>query len=314
MMQKFVPVTIYLLSFLLNTGGAYAQSKWAFTGQFNFGGTLLFTRGPAQNFPGLRLFAAFSANALRGDILLSYGPALSIYTKTIGANLNPLVGDLQIDLNNSISVGAVWGRHLDYTKYSRSIHNHEGYNISMKRDAGVILSTTFVLNNHRRNQVIGSCNITAGPVTLNYYNDGAPFDLLGLGDSFDRYWTGGGTITVHNKGSYNAVELSFDQFTGYVPLLYELTGVLGINIPLYDTQGTKKVYNYNTSAYTLRVNLDNRFSGYLGVMGSLKSKGGKYWGIQDIIHLKGHYPFHPNNDGNRLLFGAGYQQPGHVQF
>jgi hypothetical protein len=314
MVPKHLIAILFVVCLYFQYTRSYAQSKWTFTGQFNFGGSMLITRGPAQHFPGLKFFAAFSANALRGDVFLSYGPALSIYTKTIGANLNPLVGDWQIDLNNSVSVGAVWGRQLNYSKYTRTIHNHEGYNISMQRDAGLILSTTFVLNNHRRNQVVGSVNINAGPVTINYYNDGSPFHILGLGDSFDRYWTGGGSIILHNKGGYNAVELSFDQFTGYVPLLYELTGELGLNIPLYDSPGEKKAYNYNTSAYTLRVNLDNRFSVQAGVMGSLKSNGNKYWGIQDMIHLKGHYPFHPNNDGNRLFFGGTYQQPDHVQF
>jgi len=310
-MRKSIYVWV-LAIVLIAKNNAYTQTKWRYTPQFNFGGVLLLVHGPGQHFPGMKMYAGFSATAIRGDFMLSYGPTLSIYTKTIGANLNPLVGDWQVDLNNAFTIGALSGSQLPYGKLLRTMRNGESYNLLHYRDAAVMLSTNFLLNNHRRHQVVGSLNITAGPVSVNYYNDGSPFHILGLGDSFDRYWTGGGTVTIHNKKGYNSVEFSYDQFTGYVPLLYELTGQLGLNIPLYDTPGEKKVYNFNTSAYHLRVNIDQRFGVHTGVIGSLKSKNNRYWGIQDIIHLLGNYPFHPNHDGNRFFFGGSYQQHPHV--
>jgi hypothetical protein len=310
MARVFISSILLFFSSAVTGYHSYAQPKWRYTGQVNVGGNLVLVRGPAQKFPGLKLFAGCSASALHGDLLLSYGPTLSIYTKTLGANLNPLVGDWQIDLNNSLTIGGAWGKALPYVKFARTMHNGESYNLVHSRDVAAFFSTNFILNNHRRHQAVGSINVTAGPVSFNYYNDGSPFHKIGLGDNFDRYWTGGGTITVHSKKNYNYAELSYDQFTGYVPLLYELTGILGINIPLYDTPGENKGYNFNTSAYHLRGNVDGRFAVHAGVMGSLKSSGpkNKFWGIQDIIHLKGNYPFHPNNDGNRFFFGGSYQQ------
>ncbi|MBX3257001.1 MAG: hypothetical protein KF862_22885 [Chitinophagaceae bacterium] len=291
-----------------------AQEKWRYSGQVNFGCNLFFVRGKAQNFPGFRIFGAFTAAANRGDFILSYGPAVSIYTKTIGANLNPLVGDWQIDFTNSFSLGFEWGRRVDYMKFTRSMHNGDYYNIFSNRQGSLLLSTNFILNSHRRNQVTGAVNATIGNVSILYYNDGPPFDVLGLGDGFDRYWTGGGSVMLHSKKNYNIAELNFDQFTGYIPLLYELTGLLGMNVPLYDAPVRKKAYNFNTSAYSLKVNFDQRFGCTVGIMGSLKSKGGRYWGVQEIIHVLGHYPLHPNNDDNRLFFGGNYNQFQHVSF
>ena len=285
---------------------------WKYQGQVNFGCNLYLTRGPAQKFPGARFFGAFSAAARHGDFIATYSPSISIYTKTIGANLNPLVGDWQIDFTNSFMFGLEWGKNGDYYKYSRSIHNGDFYNVVSNRNGLFLAGTNFILNNHKRNQIVGSLNATFGNVSINYYNDGPPFDFLGLSDNFDRYWTGGFAVIAHNKKGYNTVEFSFDQFTGYIPLLYEIAGKLGINIPLYDEPNKKQVSNFNTSAYSLKVNFDHRFGINAGVVGSLKFKN-KYWGLQEIIHILGHYPMHPNNDGNRFFLGGNYIQIQHVK-
>lgn len=289
-----------------------AQSGWKYQGQVNFGCNLYLTRGPAQRFPGVRFFGAFNAAARRGDFLVNYSPSISIYTKTIGANLNPLVGDWQIDFTNSFMVGAEWGEHTGYNKLSRTIHNGDFYNLISNRAGQILIGTNIILNNHKRNQFLGSINGTFGNISINYYNDGPPFDVIGLSDNFDRYWTGGFAIVVHGNKGYNIAEFSFDQFTGYIPLLYELTGKLGMNIPLYDEPDKKKPANFNTSAYSLRLNFDHRFGFNAGVVGSLKF-GNRYYGLQEIIHILGHYPMHPNNDGNRFFYGGSYNQHIHVK-
>lgn len=303
---------VFLCFFFLLCFFCEAQKSWKYQGQTNFGCNLFLTRGPAQKFPGIRFFGAFSATTRHGDFLLTYAPSISVYTKTIGANLNPLVGDWQIDFANSFGIGAEWGKQVNYNKFNRTIHNGDFYNILSNRNGLALLATNFILNNHNRNQIIGSLNATVGNVSVNYYNDGPPFDAIGLADNFDRYWTGGFAILVHNKKGYNTAEFSFDQFTGYVPLLYELACKLGINIPLYDKPNKKKVYNFNTLAYSLRVNFDQRVGVNAGIIGSLKF-GKKYWGLQEIIHIIGHYPMHPNNDGNRFFFGGSYNQYNHVK-
>lgn len=295
------------------------QSKWVYTSQFNAGCHLNITYGKGQKFPGLRVFSGFSITGVnRNHLIVHYGPSLSIYTKTIGANLNPLVGDIQIDLTNTISAGYGWGGVLPYRKYFRTIHTGDYYNMSLNIKNAGLLSTNFILNNHKRNQIVGSVTGSLGRFTFNYYNDGAfPFDLIPLADNFDRYWTGGGALFFHTKNDFNRTEISFDQFTGYTPLLYEVSNLLGINIPLYknDDNTKRKVHpnTFNTSAYQVKVFTDRNFAIDAGVVGSLMDKKGNHYGVQDLIHIALKLPLHPNNDVNRYFFGATYNNRQHVK-
>src|SRR6185295_740141 len=122
--------------------------------------------GKGQKFAGLRVFGGLSLQGVRGNFLINYGPSLSIYTKTIGANLNPLVGDIQIDFTNSFSVGGSWGSNLDYLKFFRTIHTGDYYNVVTQKRNLALLTANFILNNHHRNQVVGAINGSFGNFTL----------------------------------------------------------------------------------------------------------------------------------------------------
>lgn len=309
---------LFVLSIVTQFHGvSFAQDRWVYSSQFNVGGHLNITYGKGQRFPGLKLFAGFSITGVnRNHLIVHYGPSLSIYTKTIGANLNPLVGDIQIDFTNTISAGYGWGGVLTYYKYFRTLHTGDYYNLSTNIRNSVLLSTNFILNNHRRNQVVGSVTGSFEAVTFNYYNDGAfPFDLIPLADNFDRYWTGGGALFFHTKDNFNRTEISFDQFTGYTPLLYELSNLLGINIPLYKDDRTqrKSPHTFNTSAYQVKVFTDKNFALDAGMIGNLMNNKGNHYGIQDLIHIALKLPLHPNNDINRYFFGATYNNRQNVK-
>jgi hypothetical protein len=86
------------------------QKNGWYNGQFNFGcQVFLYTFFLRQiTFPGLRAYTGFRAGVVKGDFLLNYGSSVSVYTKTVGANLNPMVGDWQIDFTNSFSAGGMW--------------------------------------------------------------------------------------------------------------------------------------------------------------------------------------------------------------
>jgi hypothetical protein len=298
----------------------HAQTnKWNYDGQFNFGAQVfLYGFFKHQTFPGLRAYAGFSARAIHGDVLLSYGPSISVYTKTIGANLNPLVADWQVDFTNSFSVGGLWGTHLTYQKFMRTVHTGDYYNLALDRRGAFIVSTNFILNSHHRNQILGSFNINFDKFTLNYYNDGGPpFNWLPLADLFDRYWTGGGGFFIHSKKGYNVAEFGFDQFTGYNPLLYEVANIVGIKVPLYDgavsASRDSRPPNFNTSTYHLRINLNQNFGIDAGVVGSLVDNSGRFWGVQDLIHMAIKNSLHPNNDANRFFLGGSYNNFQHVK-
>jgi hypothetical protein len=295
-----------------------AQSNWRYTGYANAGLSLNLNYGPAQKFPGLRLYAAFMVTGVyRNHFTVNYGPSVSIYTKTLGANLNPLMGDMQIDFVNSINVGYNMGKNLSYTKFFKSINIAPFYNASSTKSTTLLLGTNYILNNHRRNQFVGSFTASFPGITVNYYNDGAfPFDKIPMADNFDRWWTGGFGFYFHNRHGYNNAEFTFDQFTGYSPLLYELSNLIGIDMPDYNTDSMstadRKKYltpAFNTSAYNLKIFPTQGFGVDVGVMGSLRSeKTGKVYGLQDIIHTMLRYPLHPNSDINRFYIGGTYNK------
>jgi len=296
-------------------GPSPSEPNWLYRVNVNVGCNLIFTYGPGQHYPGFKFFAGASLSGLyHHSFFVNYGPSVSVYSRALGANLNPLIGDIQVDFINSFSLGGAWGGTMPYLKLFRTIGNASYYNVITDQRNLAMMTSNLVLNNHHRNQAVGAVTYSSTSVTINYYNDGAfPFTYLPVADNFDRYWTGGFGVYVHNKQGYNPVEFSFDQFTGYSPLLYELSGILGINIPVYDLSRDSSANrrlppSYNTSAYNLKIYLDRGYAVDVGVSGSLRSKSGTAFGLQDIIHTIGHYPLHPNNDPNRVYVGGTYNQ------
>ncbi len=64
-------------------------------------------------------------------------------------------------------------------KIFKTINTGSYYNIATNKKYAAYLTTNFILNNHKRNQIVGSVSISSPDFTINYYNDGAaPFDFL----------------------------------------------------------------------------------------------------------------------------------------
>ena len=304
---------LFLFAFMSNE--TKCQSKWKSELYGNVGCNVFLNLSRSQKFPGLRVFGALSlTGTYKKNYVLHYGPSISIYTKTIGANLNPLVGDFQIDFTNTISIGAGWGSNMLYVKQMRTLHSGDYYNLITNQRNAFFLSTNILLNNHRRNQILGALTATFGDVSVTYNNDGIPFNWIGLSDEFDRYWTGGGTLFIHNPKQFNRVEFGYDQFTGYKPLLYELANIIGINVPLYGNSelsdsASKRIRmpnNFNTSIYQLKIGTGKYSSFDMGFVGAMRDRKDRFWGIQDWIHLKGRFAFHPNKDNTRFFLGGTY--------
>ncbi len=288
--------------------------------------------------PSIKAFIGVVLKSELDYISTDYALSLSIYSKGLGNNQNALYTDIQIDFVNSLSVGLKLPsdmKHLrphffyedgqgfnhERIKPIRTLNNSGFYGILNRYTNSIYMSTNFILNNHKRNQIVGAFALTFHDVTIQYYNDGTIpfFDLFGLNDRFDRWWTGGGGLYIHRTGNdYNLFEFTFDQFTGYAPLMFELTSILGIDIPPYGTQKSsekinKRLYNFsdsdsafNSSMYNIRVNFNKGFGVDFGVSGNLRSSSGKIWGIQDMIHLLRDIPLHPNNTSNKLHLGLTY--------
>lgn len=292
-----------------------------------------------QNFPSIKGFIGInSSNELKlfkGTTgLLNLGTCIGIYNKSLGNSLNLSFQDNQVDWTTNLTLGMGWGDHVP-NRLMQTINNLPFYNLQHRQEYAINAGCNFIMNNYKRNQTNGSISITTNKFSLTYYNDGGPIFGWGLGDNFDRYWTGGLLLYLHDVQinalsdtsrvnlSFNKVEFSFDQFTGYRPQMYELTGIFGADIQDYDlyqnfgndTTGLvytvnpngRDGYDFNASQYRLSYNFGPYVGGYLGVIGSLRNnKHEKYFALQDIIHVVKRNPIHPNKDTNRLTFGFNY--------
>lgn len=293
------------------------------SGQFNVGVSIYLNVAPSyQTFPSYKVFVAGSLAQRYSNGLISLGTALCAYRNSVGNNVNPLVGDIQIDWINSVVVGGGGGTKA-YPMMVRTMGNAPFYNLVLPLEYGGFVGTNAVLNNHGRNQLVGSLIATAKSFSFVYYNDGAPpFSSLGLSDSFDRWWTGGGCVFVRaDHRAYNALEICFDQFTGFSPLLYEVSGFFGIDVPQYengadDLKGKSRL-GYNTSAYSVRIGLNPYQTAEIGLRGSMRwvdkygllgDEGWVHkWGVQDIIHGSLGYAIHPNQEMHRFYMGGTLQ-------
>ncbi len=219
-----------------------------------------------NNFPGIKAYAGFNAsNRLfihksldKTNGLFNIGINVAIYNKSLGNSLNVLYQDNQIDLTTTFSLGILHD-HLPYLKQLQTINNTPFYNLRHNAKYAGIISTNFILNNKGRRQTVGAISFTTDRLSINYYNDGGPIigkgfgwdrpwywnvllspllitaDLVsGLGDGFDRWWSGGGGFYYHTKEEYNQWEFTFDQFTGYHKLVFELGSILGTDVQDYD--------------------------------------------------------------------------------
>jgi hypothetical protein len=157
------------------------------------------------------------------------------------------------------------------------------YNFSLSLGTDVIAST----DKHKTSQRIGFLNAHLGSLQFSYYNDGgSPFDQLSLGDSKDRYYTGGAVVSYSGlqKDLINYVELSFHKFTGYTRNAFEVSNKLDLAYVNYNDENQKY---YNKSMWSL--NVSNPIKGY-GI--NLKRYNYTKWDIQDLIHWSTFNSYH----------------------
>jgi len=125
-------------------------------------------------------------------------------------------------------------------------------------DASLSLGSSFINGiNHRRNQQVGYIIGGYRNFQAYYANDGPFFGGIGLGDRFDRWWTGAAQVALfflNDNGFVTDFGIRYDRFTGYQPHLYELAKTLQIdNLPY---KKTKEQY-FNQGRFQLRVGLQN---------------------------------------------------------
>jgi hypothetical protein len=118
-------------------------------------------------------------------------------------------------------------------KYVRVFNQMSANTIQHTLDYGFSYGTSFIMNNHGRNQQIGHMGFNVDQILVGYYNDGFwPFKRYAA-DGFDRYWTGGGYLAAGlntfgraqaaDWNSEQFIEYAYDRFTGNVQRAYRLS-------------------------------------------------------------------------------------------
>lgn len=321
------PNSLWAILIILSLSFFHQESYAQWNIDVRIGANINLNRGiPKKNkklmFPGIKIYGSCILNKSFKDRWIgNYGATLAIYSKSLGNDLSPLNNDLQIDFINTFSWGVVHGDSVLYDKLLRTINNAPSYNIRHNYDYAFIVSTNFIINNHKRFQTLGSYSGTIQNFSFNYSNDSGPvIEWLPISDNMDRWWSGIVGLFFHTKENFNRVELSFDQFTGYSPLVYELTSIFGINIPKYRSNYNRNFTprTFNASAYNVKIHLNQNVAFDIGVNGSLSyfsKKRGKnvYWSLQDALHIKRGDALHPSSHNTRFHFGITTNRSLHQQ-
>ncbi|WP_010136528.1 hypothetical protein [Ochrovirga pacifica] len=169
-------------------------------------------------------------------------------------------------------------------------------------DYSLSLGTTFVNGiGHNRNQQVGIGSISVLNFRLAYYNDGPPYKKIGLGDGYDRYWSGGGSLGLYFKDDhafFTDYVIRYDNYTGYQSNLYETVDLLKLDNIIYKN---KKQQFYNQGRIQYQLNIKNQIRVHYSFYQPY------YWDIQKWIHYNmSHNPFHPRPKPRTKTFGVDY--------
>ncbi|MEL6864818.1 MAG: hypothetical protein AAFP19_10375 [Bacteroidota bacterium] len=244
-------------------------------------------------------------------LIPSYQLTFNTYYNGLGNNMLPVFAKVQMDLINSfaLTTGIKEGNSEMLTEV-RTFNNMTVTPIEHDLHWSLTLASNFIANNHGRNQTVGSIGLNFWKmVQVGYYNDATPFEVLGLGDGFDRWWTGGGygVLNVERladrvfKEQGEAFEwrlqfFSFERFTGDVQDAYIISNYLSMSY----VPSNKQMDNFfNRSQMSFSAKHSSGWEVQLRLLGQYKND------IQDLIHLKKGYPLHYSYARQRTLIGAG---------
>ncbi|GEM_PF-1901041 len=248
--------------------------------------------GKRSSFYNLSAAAGVSRNIQNGKLNILPGGQVTVnyYSKGPGTSVIAYANRFgQLDVVSSFYVvgGYNWSGH-GREKYIRTFNQMSATTIRHNFDGAVSYGTSFLVNNHGRNQQLGHIGFNIDQFLIGYYNDGfLPFDRF-AGDAFDRYWTGGGYLAYGLDAFGNQlsrknpwfegqfVEYAYDRFTGNVQAGYQLSKeLLFSGIPQQNME--EAFYNRALSSISLRnINGSNLGVGLLGQCPNCD--------IQDVLH------------------------------
>lgn len=267
-MKIFIPFFFSLFFFIHTSSGSSCQcleTPIQSIDTFDLGGSIgvnyIFDGKAAPNFSvsfGLgiskKINRAISNRLGEWAIIPAYQMNTNIYKNGIGNSIHRNRRKYQIDFVNSLSLT------VGYKEFGKNNSSTENITFNPMTTPSVrysdyevstTIATNFIINNNNRNQQIGFIGLNLWDfIRAGYYNDGPFFDKIGFGDSYDRWWTGGGFIELNTevflRGFYLFSKhykypkqycylcslkfvISYDRFTGNVQDAYRVASKLGLS-------------------------------------------------------------------------------------
>lgn len=332
-MKKICTAIVSLGVFVWVSSGLNAQSiaepsnnvKINYGVSFDLRWEIVYKYGYLSNF---RLGIGAGIGAKIGKNLMPYSQyTIAIFQGGMGSSIS-VAERHKLNIESLFTFGAVTGTVRDSLLYSRPLYSMGILTptpLTNPFNSYFNLATTYIFRfnkptltnaygvKHRFNQRVGSVSVGDTHWDLHYFNDGTPFHWMGLGDGKDRYWTGGGFLSVHLKNSFdnkseskNAIRrvfLGFDRFTGYHADAFEVANNLGLGFVPY---ADPKQAFYNKGRIYGGVEL----ASIPGFMPSFTLLDHDKLDIQNIIHKSRgqsfHKTFHHSSYGLNLYYKANY--------
>jgi hypothetical protein len=135
--------------------------------------------------------------------------AVNFYNGGIGAREDSNMMHYDTVLTGKITAGG--GKGNPMTVYPLHLDSGTGLVDNYKYSA--TLGANLILNNSNRNQKVGFLQLRAGDFSFQTYNDFGGFKKIGIADGYDRWWTGGGNVTVGARNSEYQLIIASDVFT-----------------------------------------------------------------------------------------------------
>jgi Bacterial toxin 23 len=133
--------------------------------------------------------------------------AVNFYNGGIGARSESSVMHFDTVLTAKLTAGSGSGNPMSI----KPLHVDSGSGLTDNYKHSATLGTNFIFNNSGRNQQVGFLQLRSGDFSFQTYNDFDGFKKLS--DGYDRWWTGGGNVTIgSNKSKYQFI-IASDVFT-----------------------------------------------------------------------------------------------------
>jgi len=135
--------------------------------------------------------------------------AFNFYNGGLGARQDSDKLHIDAVLTGKVTVGGGHGNPMSIYP----LHIDSGTGMEDRYNYSATVGTSLIFNNSNRNQHVGFVQLRAGDFSFQTYNDFGAGKKFGLTDGYDRWWTGGGNITLGAKNSDYQLIIASDVFT-----------------------------------------------------------------------------------------------------